>query len=96
MKLVQINVHFEYTEVIDQLLARHQVSDYVRYPMVEGKDRDGKHFGSQVFPGSVTVFHAQVAESHLAPLWRDLRTFRDQRPAHAHIQALVLPIEERL
>lgn len=96
MKLVQISIHFEYTDFIDRLLAHHQVNDYVRYPMVEGKERDGKHFGSQVFPGSITVFQAQVAELHLGPLFDDLRTFRDQKTAHSHIQALVLPIEERL
>jgi hypothetical protein len=44
----------------------------------------------------VTVVQAQVDSSQLEPLLRDLAAFRDERPAHAHLEALVLPVERRL
>ena len=46
MKLLQLSFHFEYTEQIELTLDRHKVVDYVRYPMIEGKDREGKHRGT--------------------------------------------------
>lgn len=96
MKLVQISVHFEYTDLIDRILDRHGVRDFVRYPMMEGRDRDGKHFGSQVFPGNFTVIQAQVEEEELDRLFEELRGFRDQKTSHKHLQAIVLPIERKL
>ncbi len=96
MKLLQISVHFEYTDTIDRLLEGFGVTDYVRYPMIEGKDCDGKHFGSQVFPGNITVFQAQVREEQIDSLFSDLRKFREQKSAHRHLQAIVLPVERRL
>jgi hypothetical protein len=96
MKLLQLSFHFEYTDLIEALLDRHEIGEYVRHSMIEGKDRDGKHFGTQVFPGSVTVVMAQVPEEKIDRLLKDLRAFRDQKDAHRHLQALVLPIERRL
>jgi hypothetical protein len=96
MKLVQITVHFEYTEIVEEMLDRHGIDHYVRYPMMEGKDRDGKHFGSQVFPGNVTIFQAQTPDDTVEPLLGELRVFRDERRAHHHLQAIVLPIERVL
>lgn len=96
MKLVQIHVHFEYTDVIDDLLDRHDIAEYVRYPMMEGRDRDGKHYGTQVFPGNFTIVQAQVPEAGIDALLEDLDRFRRQKPAHEHVQALVMPIERRL
>jgi hypothetical protein len=96
VKLVQIHVHVEYTDVIDGLLDRHGIAEYVRYPMMEGKDRDGKHYGTQVFPGNFTIFQAQVPAERVDPVLADLDHFRKQKPAHRHVQALVLPIERRL
>ncbi len=96
MKLVQVSFHYEYVEAIEEILDAHGVRDFVRYPGIEGGDRDGKHFGTQVFPGQVGVVQAQVAEERLEPLLSDLRRFRDAKKAHAHLEALVLPIERRL
>ena len=95
-KLVQIHVHFEYTGAIEAMLDRHEISEAVRYPMMEGRDRDGKHYGTQVFPGNVTVVQAVVDEHALDDLFADLESFRSAKAAHAHLQALVLPIERRL
>lgn len=96
MKLVQIHVHFEYTAIIDALLDRHGVRESVQYPMMEGRDRDGKHFGSQIYPGNFTVVQALVADSGVAALFEDLRHFRQHKRAHQHLQALVLPVEQML
>ncbi|MGQ9426528.1 PG0541 family transporter-associated protein [Gilvimarinus sp. F26214L] len=96
MKFVQISVHFEYTDFIDNLLDKHRVIDYVRYPMMEGKDQEGKHFGSQVFPGNFTVYQAQVREDMIADLFEAMETFRCSKAAHHHLQAVVLPIERCL
>jgi hypothetical protein len=64
--------------------------------MMEGKDREGKHYGSQVFPGSVAVVQAQVGEDRLGAVLSDLEAFRDSKEVHKHLEALVLPIEKRL
>jgi hypothetical protein len=96
VRLVQISVHVEYSESIDAILDRAGVEDYVRYPMMEGKDRDGKHFGTQVFPGNFTIVQAQVPPDRIDRLMDELQRFREQKPAHRHLQALVLPIERRL
>jgi hypothetical protein len=96
MKLVTIIFHFEYTNIIEAILDRHGIANYVRHPMIEGKDSDGKHFGTQVFPGNSSVVQAQVPEASLDPLFKDLTDFRASKPAHQHLQALVLPIERHL
>ena len=96
MKFVQINVHFEYTEIIDAMLDRHGIRESVRYPLSEGTDHDGKHHGTQVFPGNFTVIQAQVPETQVDALFNELARFRQAKPAHRHLQALVLPIERRL
>jgi len=96
MKLLHLSFHFEYAEIIDSILDRHDVSDYVRYSMVEGKDRDGKHFGTQVFPGNVTVVQAHIHEDKIDALINDLQTFKKEKAAHNHLTALILPVERQL
>lgn len=96
MKLLHLSFHFEYGEMIESILDRHEVADYVRYSMVEGKDRDGKHFGTQVFPGNVTAIQAQVPDEKVDALLDDLQSFRQEKDAHRHLQALIIPVERRL
>ncbi|MFP4084707.1 MAG: PG0541 family transporter-associated protein [Desulfonatronovibrio sp.] len=96
MKFVHISFRFEYTDFIDTILDKHEVSDYVRYPMVEGKGADGKHFGSQVFPGNFTVVQAMIDDDRISSLFEDLDLFRQRNKAHQHLRALVLPIEQTL
>lgn len=96
MKFVHISFRFEYLEMIERILDRHQVVDFVRYPMIQGRDCDGKHYGTQVFPGSVVVVQAVVAAEGLDAILNDLQRFREEKPAHRHLQALVLPVERRL
>jgi hypothetical protein len=96
VKFVQITVHFEYGDYIERLLDRCSAMDYIRYPMVEGKDMEGKHFGSQVFPGSFTVYQVQLDSEQIDLLFDYLESFRESKPAHRHIQAVVLPIERSL
>lgn len=96
MKFVHITYHFEYAERIEDILDKHEIQDYARYGMMEGKDEKGKHFGSQVHPGNVSVVQAQVPEDQLDDLMADLKTFKESKQAHEHLEALVLPIERRL
>jgi hypothetical protein len=96
LKLVHISFPFEYAGAIERLLDRHPIASYVRYPLVDSKDEDGKHFGSQVFPGNAAVVVAQVDAQEIDALFEDLRAFREERPAHRTLQAVVVPIERRL
>ncbi len=96
MKLVHITFHFEYADAIERIVDRHGVEDFVRYPMVDSKDVEGKHYGTQVFPGNAAVIQAQVPDEKVEPLLEDLGRFREEKRAHRHLQALVLPIESRL
>lgn len=96
MKFVHITFHFEYTDVIEQILDRHEIENYIRYPMREGKDCDGKHYGTQVYPGSSTVVQAQVPDEKLANLLGDLKAFKDKKQAHRHLEVVVMPVEKRL
>lgn len=96
MKLVHITFQFQYAEAIEAILARCHVTDMVRYPRVVGRDRDGRHEGSQAFPGHMAAIHAHVPQERLEDLWALLREFRDAKRAHAHLQAVVLPVERLL
>ncbi|MEX0886684.1 MAG: PG0541 family transporter-associated protein [Phycisphaeraceae bacterium] len=96
LKLVQIHVHFEYTDAIDVLLEHAGVRQFVRYPLMEGKDHEGRHHGTQIFPGNLTVFQAIVPEADVDRLFADLEHFRTEKRAHEHLQALVLPVERQL
>jgi hypothetical protein len=96
MKLLHLTFHFEYGERIEAILDRHEIRDYVRLPMMEGKDLEGKHYGSQVFPGSTSVVQAQVPEDKVEGVFEDLRAFKEERRSHRHLEALLLPVEARL
>ena len=96
MKFLHLTFHFEYQERIEAILDRHGVTDFVRYPMIEGRDCDGKHFGTQVFPGNTSVVQALVEEDTVDGLLDDVRAFRDEKQTHQHLQAAVLPVEHML
>ncbi len=96
MKLLFISFHFEYTDVIEEILDRHEVRNYIRHPMLESKDIDGKHFGTQVFPGNSSVVQALVEETNLQPIMKDLQSFKQAKDSQRHLQAFVVPIEQRL
>src|SRR6056297_3469703 len=96
MKFMHITVHFEYADAIEAILDDHEIRDFARYSMREGKDRDGKHYGSQVFPGNTTIYQAQVPEEKVDPVLADLKGFREAKQSHQHLEAVVLPIERRL
>lgn len=96
MKFLHIMVHFEFADRITRILDRHGVTTYARYSMIEGQDSEGKHYGTQVFPGNVSVIQAQVPEPRLDELMRQLQSFKEEKRAHQHLEALVLPVERRL
>ncbi len=93
MKLIHITFRFQYSEDIDKMLDAHGVADYARYPMVHGKDIDGKHFGSKIFPGNFTVVQAIVQDDTANALMKDLDRFRKGKRARYHLRAAVMPIE---
>jgi hypothetical protein len=95
-KLVQITFHFEYVVQVERLLDDQGVERFARYPMIQGGDTEGKHYGTQVFPGSMTVVQAVVREDAVEALFDSLRAFRREKPAHRHLEAFVLPIERSL
>jgi hypothetical protein len=96
MKLLHITFHFEFTEPVEAILDRHEIRDYVRIPMVAGHDSEGKHEGSQVHPGNVTLIQAQAPDETVDDVMNDLEQFRRARRTHEHLQAVVVSIERRL
>ena len=96
MKLLHITFHYEYWEDIEAILDKHQIADFVRISMVQAKDRDGKHHGNQIYPGNSCVIQAQITEEGVEGLLADLRQFKESKDSHRHLQALVLPVEQRL
>jgi len=96
MKLLHLTFHFEYENRIEEILDRHDVQNYVRYSLMDGKDRDGKHFGTQVHPGNCTVVQAQIHDDVTEPLLEDLREFKQAKQSHHHLEALLVPVESRL
>lgn len=96
MKFVHITYRFEYNDAIEQILDQCQVKEFARYSMVEGQTLDGKHYGTQVFPGNLNVVQAQVPEEKLNDLFQQLKQFQQQKSSHQHIQAVVLPVERRI
>ncbi|MFW6092700.1 MAG: PG0541 family transporter-associated protein [Pseudomonadota bacterium] len=96
MKLVVVSVHFEYTDVIEDIIDRHSVPHYLVYPRIEGRDSEGFHEGSQVHPGNLAALHLRVDDDGVRPLLDDLEVFRLEKRAHNHLEAIVLPIEDRM
>ncbi len=96
MYLVQITFHFEFWEKIEAILDERQTGWYVRFPSVQGKDRDGKHANTQVFPGSLSVVQVLTEDGDLDGLLERLDGFRGERQAHRHLETIVLPVIRRL
>jgi len=96
MKLLHLTFQYQYTDQIERIFDDLDVHDYVRYPRVAGRDSDGKHDNSQTFPGNMTAVHAQLPEEKIDSLFEKLRAFRDEKSAHAHLRAVLLPIERML
>jgi hypothetical protein len=96
MKFLHVTYHFEFSDRIEALLDRHDIPNYVRYPMIQGKDCDGRHFNTKVFPGSAEVVQAQVPDDSLEGLLKDLKQFKEAEESHRHLTVLVLQVENVL
>jgi hypothetical protein len=96
MHLVQIVFHSEFWEEIEAILDERQIGHFVRFPRLQGKDRDGKHCGSQVFPGSVSVVQIWTEDENIDGLFDRLSDFQQAREAHHHLEAWVFPVARRL
>ena len=66
MKLVHVSFQVQYTDLVEEVLARQGLRAWARYGRVAGRDCDGRHEGSQAFPGNLTVIQAQVGMRGLA------------------------------
>ncbi|WP_027366896.1 PG0541 family transporter-associated protein [Desulfocurvibacter africanus] len=95
-KLVHIFHRFEFKEAVEAILDRHGIDSFVRLPMAEGRDKDGKHHGSQVFPGNMSLVQALVDEERIDGLLEELRRFKQSRPAHEHLRVTVVTVERTL
>lgn len=93
MKLVVISVHFEYADVIEQIIDGHDVPHYFVFPRIEGRDNEGFHEGSQVHPGNLTAVHARMEDDAVDALLDDLQAFRVEKKAHRHLEAMVLDVQ---
>lgn len=96
MKLVQISFHFEYADDIEELLDSHRIAHFVRHSMIQGLDSEGRQYGSKAFPGHITLIQARCDDETVPGLLDDLESFRTRKRSHNHLEALVLPVEERI
>ncbi len=82
MKFLQLTFRFEYREFMETILDRHSVDKYACYPLMEGKDIEGKLHGSKVFPGNMTIIQAEVDERSVEELFKSLRKFKEEKQSH--------------
>lgn len=94
MKLVQITFQVQYTDQIGEILRAIEPARWVTHSRVAGRDSDGRHEGSQAFPGSLALAQAVLPNDAVTGLLEALRTFREEKRAHRHLQAVVLPVED--
>lgn len=96
MKQVQVSVQSEYADLIREIFEQQEVDYYVLIPRTEGRNLDGRHEGTQVFPGTLMLALARVQDDRVDTLLEKLAEFRDEKTAHRHLEALVLPIDRQL
>jgi hypothetical protein len=96
VKLLHVTVQFQYADAIEEIFDRHELANFVRYSMIAGRDKNGKHANTQVFPGSLTVLQARLPDETVDDVLESLTEFRDAKEAHEHLEALVLPVERVL
>ena len=96
MKLLHLTYHFEFSDRIEKILDAREIQNYVRYTSVEAKDRDGRQYGTKVFPGHSTVVQAQVPDESAESLMGALKDFKEAAESHHHINAVMLQVEDYL
>lgn len=96
MKLVHVSFQVQYTDLVEEVLARQGLRAWARYGRVAGRDCDGRHEGSQAFPGNLTVIQAQVPDARVDAVLDALEEFRGAKRSHRHLEALVLPVERKI
>lgn len=96
MKLVHVSFQVQYTDLVEEILARQGLRAWARFGRVAGRDCDGRHEGSQAFPGNLTVIQAQVPDARVDTVLEALEEFRGTKRSHRHLEALVLPVERKI
>ncbi|MDX1631340.1 MAG: hypothetical protein R3234_05745 [Thermoanaerobaculia bacterium] len=96
MKLLHLTFQVQYTEPVEEILGEQGLEAWARTGRIAGRDGDGRHEGSQAFPGSLTVIQAQVPDGRVDQVLTALEEFRREKRAHHHLEALVLPVERKI
>ena len=96
LKLLHVTFQVQYTEHVEAILERCGLDRWARFRRIAGRDVDGRHEGSQAFPGHVTAIQAQVPEEGVDGVLEALEEFRLEKRVHRHLEALVLPVERRI
>lgn len=96
IKLLHVTFQVQYTDHVEAILADCGLDRWARHHRVYGRDADGRHEGSQAFPGHVTAIQAQVPEERVECVLDALEEFRRAKRVHRHLEALVLPVERRI
>lgn len=96
MKLLHLSVQVQYTDLVEAILGGEGLRMWARYRRIGGRDADGRHEGSQAFPGSLTVIQAQLPDERVEAVLDALQEFRREKSSHRHLEALVLPVEQRI
>lgn len=96
MKLLHVTFRFEFADAVTRIFDDREVSDYVRHPRTEGRDREGRHFGSQVFPGNMACIQALVSDDAVKGLLEDLKAFKEAKTPHQHLRAAVMEVGQEL
>ena len=95
MKLVRITFRFEFWDAVEAILDENEITDFTRVDCA-GRDRDGKHYGSKVFPGRMMLVEALVEDDATPDLLAGLRAFRESKKAQEHMRAAVIEVGEQL
>jgi len=94
MKLVLVTYRFEYEDRIEAILDAAEVVNFIRIPMAQGGDADGRHFGTQVHPGHMSQVQALLDDSGAKTLLEQLRSFKQEKQAHEHLVAACVQVED--
>ena len=96
MKLVHVTFQIQYVDAVEAILERRGLGSWVRSGRIGGRDRDGRHDGSQAFPGNVTVIRALIRDEEVEGLLEELERFREDKSSHRHLVAAVLPVDRSI
>lgn len=96
MKMLMIFVDADHADDVADLLDRHHVAGYSRFPNVLGKGVTGTKLGTRAFPGSSTLYVAAVPTPVADGVTDDLNTLRASHGPEEGLKAYALDATEIL